>query len=182
MTKLCCGLPFALDFSRLWGQESLHAPPWMHSHQRCWHHRILQWTHTCHPQGCQSTWNAAKWTHLVWGWHCIWVQHVMFSAPVAATLGYLAIRPSLPGPLNLFQDNSPLSRPKLVKSLCHALIAAGIDDSNFNGHSFRIGAATAAARKGLCDSLIQTLGRSKSSEKGAARSTDAACDSWPRNS
>ena len=83
--------------------------------------------------------------------------------PVAATLGYLAIRPSLTGPLFLFQDNSPLSRPRLVQSLRHALTAAGIDDSNFNGHSFRIGAATAAARRGLSDSLIQTLGRWKSS-------------------
>ena len=66
--------------------------------------------------------------------------------PVSATLGYLAIRPSLTGPLLLFQDNSPLSRTKLVQFLRHALTAAGIDDSNFNGHSFRIGAATAGAR------------------------------------
>ena len=78
--------------------------------------------------------------------------------PVAATLGYLAIRPSLTGLLFLFQDNSPLSRPKLVQSLHHALTAAGIDDLNFNGPSFWIGAATAAARRGLSNSLIQILG------------------------
>ena len=83
--------------------------------------------------------------------------------PVVAMLAYLAIRPQSPGPLFLFQDGSTLSRPKLIQSLRGALAAAGIDDSRFSGHSFRIGAATTAARAGLSDSLIQTLGRWKSS-------------------
>jgi integrase len=83
--------------------------------------------------------------------------------PVFAMLGYLAIRPPSPGPLFLFKDGSTLSRPRLVQSLHRALRSAGIDDSRFNGHSFRIGAATTAASAGLSDSLIQTLGRWKSS-------------------
>ena len=83
--------------------------------------------------------------------------------PVAAVLGYLAIRPSSPGPLFLFNDGSVLSRPRLVQALHQALRAAGVDDSRFSGHSFRIGAATTAARVGLPDSLIITLGRWKSS-------------------
>ncbi len=73
-------------------------------------------------------------------------------------LGYLAARPPAPGPLFRFGDGSPLSRPKLVQCLREALKAAGIDDNGFSGHSFRIGAATAAARAG-----IKTLGRWKSS-------------------
>ena len=42
------------------------------------------------------------------------------------------------------------------------LSQAGTDTSNYSGHSFRIGAASAAAQAGYSDSLIQTLGRWKS--------------------
>ena len=83
--------------------------------------------------------------------------------PVTAVLGYLAIHPPSPGPLLLFEDGSTLLRPRLVQALRQALHAAGVDDSQFSGHSFRIGAATTAARAGLPDSLIKTLGRWKSS-------------------
>lgn len=83
--------------------------------------------------------------------------------PVASMLGYLAVRPTTPGPLFIFEDGSPLSRPKLIQYLRQALRMAGIDDSGFSGHSFRIGAATTAAKAGLSDSLIKMLGRWKSS-------------------
>ena len=39
----------------------------------------------------------------------------------------------------------------------NALISHGIDPRAYAGHSFRISAATTAARAGLKDSLIQTL-------------------------
>ena len=83
--------------------------------------------------------------------------------PVAAMLGYLSIRPSTPGPLFIFQDGSPLSRPKLVQHLRHALSQLGMDVANYSGHSFRIGAASTAAKVGFSDSLIQKLGRWRSS-------------------
>ena len=67
------------------------------------------------------------------------------------------------GPLFIFQDGSPLTRAKLVLQMRQALAQAGIDTSKYAGHSFRIGAATTAARAGLHDSLIQTLGRWQSS-------------------
>ena len=51
----------------------------------------------------------------------------------------------------------------MVTHLREALLQAGIDTTNFSGHSFRIGAASTAARAGLNDSFIQTLGRWKSS-------------------
>ena len=83
--------------------------------------------------------------------------------PVAAVLNYLSLRPPSPGPLFLFQDGTPLTRAALVAHLRTALAQAGIDSSKYSGHSFHIGAATAAAQAGYSDSFIQTLGRWKSS-------------------
>ena len=83
--------------------------------------------------------------------------------PVAAVLGYLAIRPPDPGPLFICRDGSPLSRGYLIEGMRAALSQAGVDSSQFAGHSLRIGAATTAARAGFSDSFIQTLGRWKSS-------------------
>ena len=82
--------------------------------------------------------------------------------PVTSMMGYLAIRPQGPGPLFIFKDGSPLSRPRLTQALQQALTAAGVDCSGYTGHSFRIGAATTAAKLGISDSLIKTLGRWKS--------------------
>ena len=83
--------------------------------------------------------------------------------PVAAVLSYLSVRPSRPGPLFIYQDGRPLSQADLVAAVRQALAAEGFDMSRFNGHSFRIGAATTAAQVGIPDSVIQTLGRWKSS-------------------
>ena len=77
--------------------------------------------------------------------------------------GDLAIRPSNPGPLFVFSDSFPLSRSRLTQSICQVLSEVGVDCSGYSGHSFRIGAATTAARLGVSDSLIKTLGLWKSS-------------------
>ena len=86
--------------------------------------------------------------------------------PVAAVLDYLSQRGMSHGPLFTFQDGSCLSRPRLVTAVRTALRSQGVDPSvlsSVNGHSFRIGAATAAARAGIQDSTIQTMGRWRSS-------------------
>ena len=83
--------------------------------------------------------------------------------PVAALLAYLAIRPSTPGPLFLLQSGDPLSRQVLVTAVRNALSSTGLDVTLFNGHSFRIGAATSAALAGVPDSTIKLMGRWKSS-------------------
>ena len=83
----------------------------------------------------------------------------MTPCPVAAMLQFLAARPSDHGPLFTFEDGAPLTRAALVTHLQTALSHAGIEHSNYTGHSFRIGAATAAAQAGYNDSFIQSLGR-----------------------
>ena len=82
--------------------------------------------------------------------------------PVAAILNYLSVRPPSPGPLFIFQDGKPLTRVALVDQLRSAMQQLGMDSSLYAGHSFRIRAATAAAKAGYPDSMIQTLGRWKS--------------------
>ncbi len=78
--------------------------------------------------------------------------------PVAAMLGYLAQQGSNPGPLFLFHDGRFLTRARFVSHVRAALAGAGFNQSLYAGHSFRVGAATTAALRGLQDSLIKTLG------------------------
>ena len=85
-----------------------------------------------------------------------------YVCPVEAVVQYIAVRCASPGPLFVLQAGTPLTRAYLVDHLHAALQQMGLDHSSFNGHSFRIGAATTAARKGFEDSLIQTLGRRRS--------------------
>ncbi len=83
--------------------------------------------------------------------------------PVSAVLNYLTIRGSNPGLLFHFQDLTPLTKSKFTAKFRNILTQAGLDSSLYAGHSFRIGAASTAAANGVEDSLIQTLGRWKSS-------------------
>ena len=79
--------------------------------------------------------------------------------PVAEVFSFLAIHPSLPGPLFIYEDGRPLYRNDLVAAIRMTLRQTGVDVSHFNAHSFHIGAAMAAASTGLPDCVIQTLGR-----------------------
>ncbi len=79
--------------------------------------------------------------------------------PISALLPYLVIRGQDCGPLFKCEDGTPLTRQRLVTLLRHTLSQAGFDCTRYSGHSFRIGAATTAAAKGMSDSMIQTLGR-----------------------
>ena len=79
--------------------------------------------------------------------------------PVVSLLNYLVVRGTKPGILFLFKDGQLLTRQRLVQALREALQIAGIDQSKYCGHSFRIGSATTAAERGIEDSIIKTLGR-----------------------
>ena len=79
-----------------------------------------------------------------------------------ALQAYLEKQGPAPGPLFKLVSGMPLSRAALVDHLHKALQQSGYEASSYNGHSFRIGAATIAVKCGIEDSLIQTLGRWKS--------------------
>ena len=76
--------------------------------------------------------------------------------PLVPVLTYMAVRRPGQGPLFRFSDGRPLTRERFVAKVREVLQQIGIDQTKYAGHSFRIGAATTAAKKG---SLIKTLGR-----------------------
>lgn len=82
--------------------------------------------------------------------------------PVKALLNYLVVRGKTEGPLFQFPDGTYLTRHRLVSAVREAVGKAGLDPAKYCGHSFRIGAATTAAKKGMEDSTIKTLGRWRS--------------------
>lgn len=82
--------------------------------------------------------------------------------PVAAMLPFLALRGSKPGPLFILRDGSYLTRKKFTDLLRSTLREAGLDDSKYAAHSFRIGAATSAKEAGIDDVHVKMLGRWKS--------------------
>lgn len=79
--------------------------------------------------------------------------------PVIAVVAYMAARGRNPGSFFLTHQGRPLTKPRFVAEVRSGLTKAGLDQTTFAGHSFRIGAATAAAQAGVPDSAIQMLGR-----------------------
>ena len=83
--------------------------------------------------------------------------------PVVALLDYLAHRSGTPGRLFQLEDSKPLKRQTFATSVQQALTSSDLDGSQFNGHSFRIGAATTASAAGLEELTIKhTQGQSGS--------------------
>ena len=79
--------------------------------------------------------------------------------PVTALLSCMASRRDAPGPFFRDDRGLPLTKASFVHGIRQALSQLGFPAEQFAGHSFRIGAATAAAQAGLEDSVIQALGR-----------------------
>lgn len=82
--------------------------------------------------------------------------------PVSATLAYLALRQGGEGPLFLFKNGMYLTKENFIKPVREALDTLGYVSESFATHSFRIGAATAAAEAGIEEATIKALGRWKS--------------------
>ena len=75
---------------------------------------------------------------------------------------YLALRGPKQGPLFRYQGGNYLTRQTFITLLRTTLRQAGLDDSQYAAHSFRIGAATTAKEAGISDVHIKMLGRWKS--------------------
>ena len=77
---------------------------------------------------------------------------------VQAARSYVAVRGESPGAFSHLLNGCPLSKARFVELVRSALARAGVPIAGYSGHSFRIGAATAAAQSGIPDSAIQALG------------------------
>ena len=83
--------------------------------------------------------------------------------PVAALVAYISLRQDQPGPFFISRQSTPVTKGWLVQQIRAILAGLGLPQNDYAGHSFRIGAATAAALAGVEDSTIQALGRWQSS-------------------
>ena len=84
--------------------------------------------------------------------------------PFAAMVTYLTEQgqPTQAAPSFMFINGKPLTRNSCLKHLHYALKRIGYDPKNFNTHSFRIRATTAASHAGISTSIIKVLGRWRS--------------------
>ena len=79
--------------------------------------------------------------------------------PVSVLLDYLTIRGNRPGVLFVNENGSPMRRGQFVLKVQRALQQMGVIGHHFNGHSFRIGAATSSSQAGVPETMIKILGR-----------------------
>jgi len=81
--------------------------------------------------------------------------------PVQLILDYLALRGNAPGAL-FIKSGFPITRKYFCDLLALAIKQCGLNPARYKGHSFRIGAASHAAGRGMSDAQIRVLGRWKS--------------------
>ena len=79
--------------------------------------------------------------------------------PVNVMKHYFTRRGTTPGPLFIFASGRPLTKDALTAETRQLLSHLGCQASYYAGHSYRIGAATAAPSSGLPPWLVKTLGR-----------------------
>lgn len=84
--------------------------------------------------------------------------------PVKALIAFIVKRKKGPGPFFVDGDGKALTRRVFVAETKKALEQAGLPSHDISGHSFRIGAATAASLGGASDAEVKTFGRWRSRE------------------
>ncbi|XP_040213109.1 uncharacterized protein LOC120943709 isoform X1 [Rana temporaria] len=89
-------------------------------------------------------------------------QGVKSVCPVDAVTRFLVVRPPVPGLFLVHQNGGPLTKYQFDAVLRKCLLKLGLKNMRISSHSFRIGAASEAARRGVCESDIKDMGRWKS--------------------
>ena len=82
--------------------------------------------------------------------------------PVFSLASYLKLRGQRPGPLFCHPDLSPISSSYFSTILQYSTSWSNFTHLNVKPHSFRIGAATYAASRGVTEQQIRVMGRWKS--------------------
>ena len=83
------------------------------------------------------------------------------TCPVAAVSKYLRCTRNITksAPFFQLQNRNPVTKPWFIRKLRQKLMAAGLDERKYSGHSFRRGGATSMAAAGIPDSIIKEAGR-----------------------
>jgi hypothetical protein len=84
------------------------------------------------------------------------------ACPVKAVHNYLSTFGHTKGSLFQFRSGSPVTHSYFTSSLKSMLMFMGLDPKFYKDHSFRFGAATSAAARGIPLSVNQNMGRWKS--------------------
>lgn len=79
--------------------------------------------------------------------------------PVRAVQSFRDLRPRLSGSFLMHADGLALSKFQFIAVFKKCLVAAGYDPNSYSSHSFRIGAATEAAKAGLNAEAVKRIGR-----------------------
>ena len=89
-------------------------------------------------------------------------QHPNSTCPVVLLSKYLTLWGIRRRAIFVSEGGLPVSRSVFSSQLLRACHLCGLDPSRYKGHSFRIGAASYVADRGLSDAQIRMLGRWKS--------------------
>lgn len=95
-------------------------------------------------------------------WVNLCVQEDGIVCPVEAVKQFMGIRPLGKGFFLIHANSMPLTKFQFDAVFKKCLVQMGLTNLKFSSHSFRIGAASEAARVGLPDSDIKEMGRWKS--------------------
>lgn len=79
--------------------------------------------------------------------------------PVLAVQRFAQFRKGVQGTFLQHEDGSSLSRFQFVAIFKRCLLTVGMPASQYNTHSFRVGAATEASRWGLSPEIVKRIGR-----------------------